>query len=1434
MLLRLLALLAGLLLVPLALVALLLALLQSEGARAWAEAAVDRWVPGVRIDGLGPGLPARLDLARLDVADDAGVWLTLEDVDVRWSPLALLGGRLEVERIAARRLALARTPVAAPPAEEAEAPAEPGEPFRLPEAIPPVRVGTLAVDRIELAAPVLGEAAVFDLAGRLDAASGTAAALDLRLTRLDREGLEATIDAALDLAGRRLDLRLAADERSGLLTALTGEPDLAPFGIELAGAGPLADWPGTLQVEIGALATLDADLDLALEDAPRIALDGRIRPGPALAATPYAPLVADGVDLALTAARPGTDLVVERLRVATDAVALAGKAALRGETATVNLDLDAPELAAFAPLTATELGGRARLTVALDGPLPLPPGTVRIVADDLRAAGIRVAAVDQRLELRPGGDRAVSFDAAGEVAGIEIPAGAATFREDVTLAAAGSVTPGGPFALDDLAVDGRSVRLEAEATGDLDAGTLDLTTRLRAPELAAFRPFSPAVPTGAFELALTAALDDGFATGDLTLDGGGRDLAELPPAAQALLGAAPTLDAAVRLDGADAPLALERLRVEGAGVAFTGDGTFDPAAGRGELAAQLRLPALAPVGEALGQPLAGAIALDLEAAGGPDAVDGEAVLTADGLAAAGQTFDRVRVALTATGPLSRLAGALDAAARKPAGEVSLVGDYVLDGERLALDGVRLAAPGFALDGGVDVALAPLALDGRLAGGSDDLAPLGRWLDLPLAGAVDLALALAPRDDQSARLDAGLRDLEAAGVGIARLGLEATASGLLATPTLDVAAELVELDSGATVVERAELALAGGLDALALTVDAAGRLPQTFALAAAADLALAGAPTTVTLTRLDGTVEELPIRLRAPATLRMEDATLALDGLDLELDTGRLRGDATLGAERIEGLIELDGLRLERLDALGVPPLAGALATTLRLGGTRRAPVLDGDVALTELRPVDSAGEAAAFDLAWRLGGGALTATLASAGFGEPALGVEARLPVGFALEPFAVDLPDPLPLDVAVDGVLDLARVAGWYGLEGRVLKGRLVTDLAIAGTAVAPRLDGEVTLADGRYIDVATGVLLETLRAEVVGEGRRLVIREVAATDGADGRLRAEGTVDFAEAVPNFDVGARLRRFAVMQREALFILMSGDAAVTGAGADLDVRGDFTVEQGEIFLVGGEGAADFAALDVLERSALDETGDGETDEVGPGGTVDLDVRVRIPGRLFVRGRGLISEWQGGLEVMGTAAAPRIEGLIEYRRGHFDIFDRRFQLRRGEIRFAGASPPDPFLNVEAAVDLPRNTAILRVSGPALDPELEIASEPPLPEDEIFSRLLFDREQAQLNPLQAFRVAAAVRQLRGGGPDAFDRVRSLLGIDTLEVGGETMKDASVKVGTYVREDVFVEIERGLQAGTSGARVQIELTPRLNVETRVREDSTGSVGLRWSYDY
>jgi len=578
--LRLLTLLAGLALVPLALVAVLLALLQSQAVRDLAESAVDRFVPGVELAGLGAGLPARLEVARLALSDDAGVWLEVEGFALRWSPAALLGGLVDVERLTADRVRLARPPVGTstpPPEPEPDGSAAP---FELPDSIVPVRIRTLGVARIELGAPVLGEAAVFGLDGRVDAATGTAATLTLALERLDRERLTASVDARLDLAAATLALDVAAEERSGLLAALSGEPRLAPLTGALRGDGPLAAWDGRLEAGAGGLAELASDLRLEVTESLRAELEGTLTPRAGLAGASYAPLLSDGVRFAAAVRRHANDLVLESLNLDAGWLGVDGLGALRGEHAALDLAVELPRLAALQPLLGTEVAGTVGVDIALDGALPVPPGRVQLRARDLAIAGIDVAAIDQRVDLRAEADGAIGFEAGGTVEGVVVPAGDNVLEERIEIDARGRIVPGGPFELANLALAARTVTLEAAATGDLSTGTAAADARLRLPDLARFRAVADGAPAGAFELTLDADLRDGFSSGTVSVDGGGRDLGGLPPPAQALAGSAPTLAARAELLP-NGELRLERLDLEGAAFTFAAGGAFAPASGRG-------------------------------------------------------------------------------------------------------------------------------------------------------------------------------------------------------------------------------------------------------------------------------------------------------------------------------------------------------------------------------------------------------------------------------------------------------------------------------------------------------------------------------------------------------------------------------------------------------------------------------------------------------------------------------------------------------------------------------------------------------------------------------------------------------------------------------------------------------------------------------------
>ena len=202
-----------------------------------------------------------------------------------------------------------------------------------------------------------------------------------------------------------------------------------------------------------------------------------------------------------------------------------------------------------------------------------------------------------------------------------------------------------------------------------------------------------------------------------------------------------------------------------------------------------------------------------------------------------------------------------------------------------------------------------------------------------------------------------------------------------------------------------------------------------------------------------------------------------------------------------------------------------------------------------------------------------------------------------------------------------------------------------------------------------------------------------------------------------------------------------------------------------------------------------------------------------------------------------ATRPEITGQIKFRRGFADVLSRHFTIQQGTISLDGSYPPVPFVNLQASVTTADIQAILQLTGPAADPKLTLTSEPPLPQDEILSRLLFGTSAARVTPVQGLRLAAAVQQLQGGGvvSDVLTTLRRTSGLDTLDVqSGATTSESSARAGKYISDKVYVEVRAGRHRRHRQGQGPGRADPQLSVGTSVTEQSQTGVGLQWKYDY
>lgn len=193
----------------------------------------------VILTGLGGRFPDALHVARLELRDTRGVWLTLENLQLDWSPLRMIGRTARIDELRFARLAIPRLPVSSSSSSSSSGPTHTGLSLDIRD---------VDAQRIEVGAPVAGLAAVFTLHGhaavpKLDALLNEpsfrqlpAADIALGLTRLDAAG---TLDLTAKTTADHVALHLTAqDGKDGIVASLAKMPDLTPVLLNLDLSGP--------------------------------------------------------------------------------------------------------------------------------------------------------------------------------------------------------------------------------------------------------------------------------------------------------------------------------------------------------------------------------------------------------------------------------------------------------------------------------------------------------------------------------------------------------------------------------------------------------------------------------------------------------------------------------------------------------------------------------------------------------------------------------------------------------------------------------------------------------------------------------------------------------------------------------------------------------------------------------------------------------------------------------------------------------------------------------------------------------------------------------------------------------------------------------------------------------------------------------------------
>ncbi|CZF84087.1 Translocation and assembly module TamB [Grimontia celer] len=396
---------------------------------------------------------------------------------------------------------------------------------------------------------------------------------------------------------------------------------------------------------------------------------------------------------------------------------------------------------------------------------------------------------------------------------------------------------------------------------------------------------------------------------------------------------------------------------------------------------------------------------------------------------------------------------------------------------------------------------------------------------------------------------------------------------------------------------------------------------------------------------------------------------------------------------------------------------------------------------------------------------------------------------------------------------IDLDILAPALG-EDTTLAGMLNGNVVLNGDLDAPTANGSIELS---------GLKLQSLAAPVeVSEGK--ITTTLNGTSGRingdiktpDGDLVLAGNADWKDLNAWLaSLNVKGQRLKVVLPPMVALEVSPDMTLNASPKSVNVNGNVSVPWGRIVVENlPESAVQVSSDVVILNDELKPVKEEETNPI----TVNAKIAVNIGDDVRLEAFGLKTNLVGKLDVASNNKGPSVNGEINLEEGTYRSFGQDLQIKKGQILFNGP-PEQPYLQVEAI----RNPdaiedgveAGIRVTGPADAPEVQVFSDPAMPQANALSYLTRGRNldsESDGNAMTSMLIGLGLSQsgkLVGQIGEAFG-VQDL-SVDTSGSGN----DEKVEVSGYILPGLQVKYGVGIFTSLPEFTVRYRLLSDLYVE-------------------
>lgn len=417
------------------------------------------------------------------------------------------------------------------------------------------------------------------------------------------------------------------------------------------------------------------------------------------------------------------------------------------------------------------------------------------------------------------------------------------------------------------------------------------------------------------------------------------------------------------------------------------------------------------------------------------------------------------------------------------------------------------------------------------------------------------------------------------------------------------------------------------------------------------------------------------------------------------------------------------------------------------------------------------------------------------------------------------------PAEQALSGrlqgkVQDLTMLEGLFEDLDEVA-GELHADVALAGTLADPRLNGSLGLKQANVFIGPAGVRLQDLHLTLSGDPASGRLQLDGGVRSGPGQLSLDGSLEaWGEAGLSGQLHITGEQFEAVNIPEARVLLSPDLQLAMQPQKVQVTGSLVIPEARI---------EPRDLSGAKTPSKDVVLVDENEAPAPTWAVSSRIKVSLGDKVDFNGFGLSGRLSGVLDVVDEPGRVTLaSGELRILNGEYKAYGQALKIDRGRVLYRGGAIDNPQLDVRAVRRTGDVLAGVKVFGELQAPEVELFSQPSLPQADQLSYLLLGRpvDTASGSEGELLFKAASSLGLKGGNALA-QNIGNSFGLDEVSVGGgDDLESAALVVGKYLTPRLYVNYSVGLLDAVNKLQIRYQLNKRLSVQTETGTATGGDI--------